>query len=110
MKTPLDPIFYEIKLVVDDTIYDAFLIWLKEHIATLLTMTGFLSAQLFIATEPAPQKKHLTVLYKVSTQKHLNDYLTHHAARLRGEGTAKFGDQFSATRETLSPIPLTAKI
>ena len=67
--------------------------WLGGHVAELLALPGFLEARGFDVLEPAaaPGRFALCVHYGLRDEAALQDYLDHHAARMRADGLARFG-------------------
>lgn len=99
-------IMYEVNLDVDARLRDSYLAWLKTHVADMLCFDGFVSALVDEVTDPAaaPGRFALCVRYQVRDQTCLDDYFTHHAARMREDGVARFGDGFRATRRILRTL------
>ena len=99
-------LIYEVNLDLDAATADDYLAWLREHIAQICALPGFLGATLYVVTDPAsaPGRNALCVQYRVRDQSALDDYLRDHAPRLRADGMARFGGKFSASRRVLQPI------
>jgi antibiotic biosynthesis monooxygenase (ABM) superfamily enzyme len=96
-------IVYEVNLQVDREIADAYRAWLRPHIAEIVALPGFFGAELFEVLEPAADGRlSLCVQYRLRDVDALQAYLDQHAARMRGEGLAKFGGRFSAQRRVLA--------
>lgn len=102
---------YEVNLVVEAGIADAFAEWLPGHVAELLALPGFVSAELFRIEEPAAPSGEvaLSVRYRLRDRVALEAYLNDHAARLRADGVARFGGRFRAERRVLSPVDATSR-
>ena len=98
-------LLYEVELAVEAGIAEAFRAWLPGHVAELLALPGFLSAELLAVEEPAPPpgEAALCVRYRLADRAALDGYLRDHAARLRADGQARFGGRFRATRRVLAP-------
>lgn len=98
-------LLYEVELAVDSDIADAFRAWLPGHVAELLALPGFLSAEILAVEEPAPAPNEvaLCVRYRLADRTALDAYLRDHAARLRGDGQRRFGGRFRASRRVLRP-------
>jgi hypothetical protein len=96
---------YEVNLAIDAEVADAFATWLPGHVAELLTLPGFLSAEIFRVVEPtaAAAEVALNVRYLLTGREALDGYLRDHAARLRADGAARFGGRFRAERRVLEP-------
>ena len=98
-------IIYEVNLEVDAAIAADYRAWLEAHVAQMLALPGFLGAEVFevVALSPAPARRTWCVHYRLRDRAALDDYLQAHAARMRGDGLARFGDRFRATRRVLQP-------
>lgn len=99
-------IIYEVNLEVLDSSYTAFLAWLREHVAEIITLPGFLLAEISTCEDPiAPRgKRCLCCHYRLHEQADLERYLREDAPRLREEGLKRFPGQFTATRRVLTPL------
>ena len=99
-------LIYEVNLALDADIADAFSAWLPGHVAELLALPGFLSAEIFRIAEPAPPAggTSLSVRYRLRDRAALEAYLEGDAARLRADGIARFGGRFRAERRVLEPV------
>ena len=93
----------EVNVEVDAAAHDEYRVWLRDHIAEILTLPGFAGAKVFEVLEPPPSagRVGLCVQYALKDRASLDDYLRDHAPRLRADGVARFGDRFQATRRVL---------
>lgn len=89
-------IIYEVNIEVDDSILDAYNIWLKEHVQEILKIPGFEKAHIF------RDEKKFCVHYWVSSQSDLDNYLKSHAPLMRQKGIDLFKDKFKASRRFLT--------
>lgn len=98
-------IVYEVNLDVEAAIAEGYRAWLVEHIAHMLALPGFTGARMFETTEPAPAPDRVVFCaqYELRDQAALDAYLRDHAARMRADGLARFGERFRATRRVLRP-------
>ena len=96
-------VVYEVNIDLDVAIEREYRRWLHAHIEEILALPGFIEAHLYEITDPppAPGRLGLCVQYRLRDAAALQDYFDHHAARLRGDGVARFGGQFTATRRVL---------
>ena len=94
-------LIYEVSLEVSPDILNEYDAWLEDHVAEMLTIPGFLSAEI---SHIDPQQDQgddwprLCVRYRVAGQEIFDDYLQNHAPRMRALGVEKFGDRFRASR------------
>jgi hypothetical protein len=95
-------VIYEVDLDADAAIEGPFDTWLRDHIADLLQLPGFLSAEVLADAAPAPGRIRRTVQYRLRDRQALDDYLENHAPRMRTQGVELFGDRYSATRRVLA--------
>ena len=97
-------LIYEVSLDLDPDIQSEYDAWLEDHVAEMLTIPGFLSAEISrIDPQEDPHEAwpRRCVRYRVASQEVLADYLKNHAPRMRALGVEKFGDQFRARRRIL---------
>lgn len=97
-------IVYEVNLAIDRDVADAYRAWLATHVAEILRLPGFDDARILEVLEPAPDADHvaLCVQYTMRDRASLDAYVRDHAPRMRGEGEARFGGRFRASRRVLS--------
>lgn len=101
-------IIYEVNLDVDAEAAGAFAAWLGPHIAEILALEGFEGADWWerdpiMEGRDGEARALWTVQYRLRDRAALEDYLAHHAARLRGDGLARFAGRFTASRRVLAP-------
>jgi hypothetical protein len=97
-------IVYEVTLDVDAAIANEYRAWLNRHTAELLALPGFVDARILDLLEPStPGRIGLCVQYTLRDRAAYEAYLRDHAERVRGNGIARFGDRFTATRRVLQP-------
>lgn len=96
---------YEVNIDLDAGIEGEYRAWLREHVAEILALPGFIDARVFDVVDPPPAPGRVAVCtqYRLRDALALQDYFDRHAARLRGDGMARFGGRFNATRRTLRP-------
>ncbi len=99
-------VIYEVNLDIDAGIESDYRDWLRGHIDEILALPGFVSAQLFDVVDPAPAPGRIALCtqYHVRDTASLQKYFKRHAARLRGDGMARFDGKFCATRRVLRLI------
>lgn len=80
--------------------------WLEHHLREMLALPGFLDARLSRQDEPAAPAGEVVFCchYRLRDAAALADYLRDHAARMRADGVARFGDRFSASRRVLAVL------
>ena len=102
----MSPIGYEVTLVVQDGIAGEYEAWLHAHVAQMLALPGFLGATVSRVLEPAPApgETAFCCLYTLRDQAALDEYLRVHAAGMRADGVARFGDRFRASRRVLGVV------
>lgn len=100
-------VLYEVDLVVDAAIAEAFRAWLPGHVADLLALPGFESARILAIEEPVPAAGTigLCVHYRLRDRAALDAYLCDQAGPMRAAAVARFGDRFRATRRVLAGVP-----
>lgn len=96
-------IVYEVDIRVEAGCADDYRQWLRDHVAAMLALPGFTAAEVFevVASPPDPEQVGLCVHYRLRDQAALDEYLREHAARMRADAVARFGDRFQATRRVL---------
>ena len=85
-------VVYEVELHIDADIAEAYRAWLPGHVAAMLALPGFISAQVLEVVDPAPPVGGLvlSVRYRLASQAVLDDYLATRAARMRASWSEKF--------------------
>ncbi len=104
MHHPDRQLIYEVSLEVSPDVLTEYDSWLDDHVAEMLTIPGFLSAEISHIDPPEDPHDHWPlrcVRYRVAGQEVFEDYLVNHAPRMRALGVEKFGDQFRASRRIL---------
>src|SRR5690606_19322006 len=100
-------VIYEVNLSVDAEVAGAYAAWLGPHIDELLALDGFLGAARFAVEGDAGSgpgrapRVRWCVQYRLRDREALDRYFEEHAARLRGDGLARFRGRFEATRRVL---------
>lgn len=96
-------VVYEVNLDIDAEVVAAYRHWLDAHVAEICALPGFTGARVFEVVEPAAAdgRVALCVQYLLCNAAALDDYLAHHAARMRADGLARFGGRFNASRRIL---------
>ena len=99
-------IVYEVNLFVRRGIEAAFRAWLPLHVAEVIALPGFTGARLLEREQPPPADDEiaLCVQYELRDAAALDAYLREHAARMRADGLARFGDAFRAERRVLRSV------
>lgn len=97
-------IVYEVNLEIRDTVADAFRAWLADHVAQILTLPGFVFAEILERRDPPPAAGMLSlvVCYRLTDEASLKRYFAEDAPRLREDGLRRFGDAFTTTRRVLA--------
>ncbi|MDE2234224.1 MAG: DUF4286 family protein [Gammaproteobacteria bacterium] len=99
-------VIYEVTLEADAGIRDQLDAWLKTHVHDMLQLPGFLSARIQRPTlqTDSPEDKQLVrrvVRYKLASREFIEQYFQQHAARMRAETVAHFGEQLRASRRVM---------
>ena len=98
-------ILYEVNLTIQDSIFSAYLDWLRPHIKEMLTLPGFLSADFWQPTESSSSEHHqVTIMYHLATAEAMDNYLANYAPKMRADGLARFSGQFTATRRIMTQL------
>lgn len=104
MNAAAPQVVYEVTLDVDAAIANEYRAWLNRHTAELLALPGFLDARILDVLEPSsPGRVGLCVQYMLRDRDAYDAYVRDHAERVRGDGIARFGGRFGATRRLLEP-------
>jgi hypothetical protein len=96
-------VIYEVNLDVDAGIEADYRAWLRDHVARMLALPGFVDARTAEVLDPAPAPGRVVfcVHYRLRDEAALQDYFDRHADGMRGDGMARFGGQFRASRRVL---------
>lgn len=97
---------YEVNIEIERKLIDEYEPWLKAHVAEMLSLPGFESAEIFAAepAQDAPESVGRVVHYRLSSRQALDDYLNQHARAMRGQGTQRFADRVYIRRRVLDVI------
>lgn len=97
-------VIYEVNIFVQRAAENEYRQWLAKHIAEILALPGFIDAQSFdVQQDSHADEVAICVHYRLESQAALDNYFEYHAARLRADGVARFGDRFRAARRVLMP-------
>ena len=94
-------VIYEVNLEADAAIAAPFDTWLRDHVADMLQIEGFRSAEILDDASAPEGRIRRIVQYRLSNRAALDEYLAVHAPRMRAQGTARFGDRYTAVRRVL---------
>ena len=96
-------IVYVVDVDVDAAVYADYRAWLDAHVAEMLALPGFVSAEVFERLEPppAPGRRAVSAHYRLASPQDLERYLRVDAPRMRADGTTRFPGKFTATRQVL---------
>lgn len=96
-------IVHLVELEMDGALHDEYLAWLREHVAKMLALPGFLGAGIMMPFDPPPPEGRwvLWAQYRLRDHAVRQSYLAEHAPRMRDAGHARFGDRVKATRRVL---------
>jgi hypothetical protein len=95
-------VLYEVDLEADAEIEAPFDTWLRDHIADMLQLPGFLAAEILVDESPPEGRIRRVVQYRLGDRPALDRYLQDHAPAMRQQGVARFGDRFTARRRELA--------
>lgn len=100
-------VLYEVNLAVAPHRIAEFDGWLAEHVDEMCGLPGFLGADITPVGDRDDGWAQRTVQYRVESRAALDRYFAEFAPRMRGDGLARFGDDFTASRriEDLRPAP-----
>jgi antibiotic biosynthesis monooxygenase (ABM) superfamily enzyme len=93
---------YLVHYTVSHEAYPEYVEFLKnEHINEVMTVPGFLSADLCLRKGGALESsgKEICVVYKVKDEDHIKGYISDFAMKLREKSIEKFPGRFSSQRE-----------
>lgn len=94
-------VIYEVNISINNVVYDDYYKWLLAHMSHILTLTGFMQAEIGVVEQDNDATTQLRVNYHIDSYENFQSYLKNDAPRLRAEGLQKFGDRFSASRRVI---------
>lgn len=99
-------VVYEVNIEVREAVADEYRAWLGDHVRELLTLPGFVSAEVFCveAEQEDPEHRSLVVHYRMESHHALGRYLAEHAPRMRAKALERFDGQFRVHRRILAPL------
>jgi hypothetical protein len=95
-------VIYEVNLEADAAIEASFDTWLRDHIADMLQLPGFLGAEILDERTAPSGRVRRIVQYRLADQASLDKYLAIHAPQMRARGVERFGNRFTAERRVLA--------
>lgn len=99
-------IVYEVNIRVQNDVADDYRAWLGDHVRHLLTLPGFLSAEVLIA-EPNVDNigvEEIVVGYRLESHHALLRYIAEHAPAMRARALEHFAGKFQISRRVLAPL------
>ncbi len=98
-------IIYEVTCCVTRTLYPDYLAWLRDHVAEMLTLDGFLSAEICQVDETeVAATPTLVIWYRVENAAALADYFAGAAVAMRAAGTQRFAEGVAISRRVLQVV------
>ncbi|OUR97893.1 hypothetical protein A9Q84_06770 [Halobacteriovorax marinus] len=91
---------YEVTINVQEEIFDAYMIWLKDHIKEMLTIEGFSDAKYY--NVDVANEKIVCVRYFVESKELLQKYLDETSKKMRKSYKNEFENKFSISRRILN--------
>ena len=90
---------YEVSLQIELDIYEAYRAYLDRHIPEVVECSGFLKADILVATEISDGIQLVRVLYHANALDTIHQYFEQHAAVMRADALKHFPSGFSASRQ-----------
>ncbi len=99
-------IVYEVNIKVQLDAADEYREWLGDHVRELLTLPGFVTAEVFIAEASADNtgQEEIVVAYRLESHHALLRYIAEHAPAMRARADSRFGGKFKINRRVLAPF------
>jgi len=99
-------IVYEVNIKVREAVADDYRAWLGDHVRELLTLPGFVSAEVFCVEPEKADDEHreIVVAYRMESHHALGRYLEEHAPRMRAKASERFAGKFAIQRRILAPL------
>lgn len=101
-------IIYEVTIRIDQELAEAYRAWLGDHVRELLTLPGFLSAEVFVrepdCAEQAERPQELVVAYRLESRQALERYLAEQAPAMRAKADEFFAGRYRIERRVLAPL------
>ncbi len=97
---------YEVNITVRNAVAEAYRAWLGDHVRELLTLPGFLSAEVFVVEPEQDDAEHqqMVVAYRLESHNCLTRYLREFAPAMRAKALERFAGQFEIQRRVLAPL------
>jgi uncharacterized NAD(P)/FAD-binding protein YdhS len=103
-------VIYEVNLLVNESIYADFQIWLQQHVREMLQHPGFIRAYIFNEEQhDGDEKQKLTIQYQLMSRRDLDHYFEAYASNMLEEGVKRFGNSYSATRRIFDDVQFITK-
>lgn len=97
-------IIYAVHIDVHREVEDDYRAWLKRHVRHMLALPGFERVEIYEREEDGhDDMAKWSVLYYVESRRALENYFREYAIAMRDDGTNRFGDYFTVSRQILIP-------
>jgi hypothetical protein len=96
-----ETVLYEVSLEADAELEGPFDTWLRDHVADMLQLEGFLGAEILDDPTPPPGRLRRSVHYRVRDRDALERCRREQEPALRERAVALFGDRFNASQRVL---------
>ncbi len=98
-------IIYNVTVHVEESIHDAWLSWIKDHIPMVLSTGRFSEAKLTkVLVEEESGDTSYSIQYRAKTREDLDNYYKFDAEKLKSEGLKKFSNKILTFRTELEII------
>jgi hypothetical protein len=98
-------IIYNVTINIDESAYNDWLIWIKEHIPKVLATGKFTEAKLTkVLVEEDMGGQTYSIQYRAHNREALDAYYKEDANKLQQEGLKRFADKMLAFRTELEVI------
>lgn len=100
-------ILYNVTCLVDDSIHDEWMVWMKEvHLPEVMATGKFVSHQMY-RIDPHDEQDTGTsysIQYLLNTRADYHEYVEVHGPALKAKTVAKYGDRVMAFRTILEQV------
>jgi len=95
-------IIYEVNIKIPQSIFDSYIVWLKDHIKEMLTIEGFVKNKIYVEESKSKNNAYVCVHYYIKSFKYYDSYIKKYSTKMRNVSNKEFCDKIEINRRVLN--------